>query len=97
MSTTTGKSSLLTIIALMQAVMYAVIWLWNEFVAVYITLIFPSMILLILLLAVIADWIEPSRIPRWYYILMIISVIIPVVIGAVFFFIYEGRFDFLSE
>lgn len=92
-----GRSSLLPIIGLFQAVLYAIIWLWNEFVAAYITLIFPSMILLLLLLAIIADWIEPSRIPKWYYMLMIISAVIPVLIGAIFFFIYEGKLDFLTE
>ena len=85
----------LFIVALAQAVIYTLIWLWNEYVATYITIIFPVMILLVLMLSTIAEWIEPSRIPRWYYKLMIISAIIPVLIGAIFYFLYQGRFDFL--
>ena|SRR5688572_4062718 len=85
----------LFIIGLAQAVIYCLIWLWHEYVATYITIIFPVMILLILMLSSIAEWIEPSRIPRWYYKLMIISAIIPVLIGAIFYFLYKGRFDFL--
>ncbi len=92
----TGLRNNLIIIALLQCVVHSGIWLWNEYVASYLTLIFPVMICIILLLSGIADWIEPSRIPGWYYILMIISIIIPILIGAVFYFIYDGKMDWLE-
>ncbi len=85
------------IIILSQAVIYLSIWLWDEYVASYITLIFPAMILVILILGLIADWIEPSRIPGWYYKIMIISIIIPVVIGVVFYYINDGRIGWLMK
>ncbi len=85
------------IIILAQAVIYLSIWLWNEYVATYITLIFPAMILAILVLALIADWIEPSRISGWYYKLMIASIIIPVIIGLVFYYINDGNIGWLVE
>ncbi len=85
------------IIILSQAVIYLSIWLWNEYVASYITLIFPAMILVILVLGLIADWIEPSRIPGWYYKIMIISIVIPVLIGVVFYFINDGKIGWLIK
>lgn len=85
----------LAIIVLMQAVVYSGLWLWNEYVAVYLTLIFPGMILVILIIAAIADLIEPSRIPGWYYGLMIVSIVTPVIIGAIFYYLYQGRLDWL--
>lgn len=85
----------LAIILLLQAVVYSGLWLWNEYVAVYLTLIFPGMILVILIIAAIADLIEPSRIPGWYYGLMIVSIITPLMIGALFYYLYEGRLDWL--
>jgi hypothetical protein len=87
----------LLITALIQSVVYAVIWLWNEYVASFLTLIFPSVILVVLILSKIADWIEPSRIPSWYYKVMIASIFIPPVIAAIFYFIYEGRIDWLKD
>ena len=86
----------LAIILLLQAVIYSGLWLWNEYVAVYLTLIFPGMILVILIIAGIADLIEPSRIPGWYYGLMIVSIVTPLLIGAVFYYMYEGRLDWLA-
>ena len=88
--------TILFITFLLQAVIYSGIWLWNEFVASYLTLIFPAMILVILIIAVIADLIEPSRIPKWYYTLMIISIITPLTIGGLFYYLYGGRMDWLT-
>ena len=86
----------LMIILLGQAVIYTSLWLWNEYVASYLTLIFPAVILFILIIAIIADLIEPSRIPAWYYGLMLISIITPLVIGAVFYYINDGRLEWLQ-
>ena len=93
----TPLAAKLLIASLLQAILYTGLWLWDEYVASYITLIFPVMMLVILLLTTIADWIEPSRIPKWYYVLMILSIIIPVVVGAVFYWIYEGKIDWIMN
>jgi len=85
----------LAIVVLLEAVIYSGLWLWNEYVAVYLTLIFPGMILVVLIIAGIADLIEPSRIPGWYYGLMIVSILTPVIIGSVFYYLYQGRLDWL--
>jgi hypothetical protein len=86
----------LAIIGLVQAVVYSGLWLWNEYIASYLTLIFPGMILAMLIFALIADLIEPSRIPGWYYVLMVVSIVTPVVIGAIFYFLYDGKLDWLA-
>ncbi len=86
----------IVIVILLEAVLYSGLWLWNEYVASYVTIIFPVMILGILVLSGIADLIEPSRIPGWYYLLMIASIIIPLIIGALFYYIYAGRIDWMS-
>jgi len=85
------------IIILAQAVIYLSLWLWDEYVASYVTLIFPAMIFVILILAGIADLIEPSRISRSYYKLMIISILIPIIIGIVFYYINDGHIGWLIE
>ena len=86
----------LGIVVLLQAVIYTGLWLWNEYVASYLSLIFPGVMLVILLIAFIADLIEPSRIPGWYYGLMIASIIIPILIGIIFYYLYGGRLDWLK-
>lgn len=85
----------LAIALLVQAVTYTGLWLWDEYVASYFTLIIPGVILIILILATISDFIEPSRIPGWYYGLMLVSIITPIVIGAVFYYLYDGHLEWL--
>ncbi|HZV68362.1 MAG TPA: hypothetical protein VFG10_02430 [Saprospiraceae bacterium] len=92
-----NHNQFLVISILGQSVLYLSLWLWNEYVASYMTLIFPVLILIILILALIADWIEPSRIPGWYYAVMIISILIPVLIGGVFYYINDGKIGWLIE
>jgi hypothetical protein len=86
----------LIIVVLLQAIVYSGIWLWNEYVASYLTLIFPGIIFVVLLIAAVADLIEPSRIPKWYYGLMIVSILTPLAIGGLFYYMYEGRLDWFG-
>lgn len=82
-------------VILIEAVICCALWLWDEYVASYLTLIFPGLILAVLIIAVLADLIEPARIPRWYYGLMIVSILTPLLIGTLFYFIYEGQLEWL--
>ena len=85
----------LLIVILLQAVVYSGLWLWNEYVASYFTLIIPGIILVILILATISDFIEPSKIPGWYYWIMFVSILAPLIIGALFYSLYGGYLDWL--
>lgn len=87
----------LWIVALAECIVFTAVWLWNEYVGTYLSIILPGVMLVILILSVIADWIEPSRIPRWYYYLMIMSIVIPLAIGIFFMYIYHGRLEWLME
>jgi hypothetical protein len=84
-------------IFLLQLIFYGLIWLWDEFVASYICLIFPVIIAAILLISWIADLIEPARVGGRYYLFMIVSIIAPVVVAAFFFFIFDGDVAWLRE
>ncbi len=85
----------LLIVILLQAVLYSGLWLWDEYVASYFTLILPGIILAILLLSTISDFIEPSRIPGWYYWIMFVSILTPLIVGALFYSLYGGQLDWL--
>lgn len=88
--------SYLPVIVLGQAVFYTLIWVWDEYVASYLTIIFPATFFVILLIAFIADLIEPSRIPKWYYLIMIVSILIPIIIGAIFLYILDFQLPWMD-
>jgi hypothetical protein len=82
---------------LIQLILYGLLWLWNEFIASYVCLIFPIIIAVILLISWIADLIEPARVGRRYYYFMAVSVLAPILAGAFFYFIFGGDVAWLQE
>lgn len=90
-------SNTLLIVALAECVIFCAVWLWNEYVATYATIILPGVMAAILIISLIADWIEPSRIPKWYYYIMVISILIPLVVGMFFVYIYGGNLSWMNR
>ena len=83
-------------IALVQVIVYAGLWLWNDYIASYMTIVLPAIILAILLISIIVELIEPSRISRKYFVIMGISVVIPLLTGLLFLWISGGRLSWLE-
>ena len=75
-------------IFLIQIVFYLILWLSDQYLAVLLSLIFGSICFFILLIASIAELIERSRISKWYFGLMIASVLAPVIIGGLMVLIF---------
>lgn len=92
----TPLSSKLLIVVLAESIGFSALWLWNEYVATYSTVILSGVMLVILLFSLIADLIEKSRIPKWYYYILVISIVIPLVIGMFFVYIYGGRLEWMK-
>lgn len=86
----------LTILALAEAVFFAGLWLWNAYVAGYMTIILPGVLFFVLLLSLVAEWIEPARLPQWYFKVMVISILVPILTGITICLIEGGRLDWLQ-
>jgi len=76
-----------------QFIAYALLWLWNDHVAMMLSLSFSIISLCILIISLLADAIEKSKVPRWYYTLMITSCITPIIVSIFFAVIKKGYFD----
>jgi hypothetical protein len=83
-------------IFLIQVILYTVIWLMNDYVASYMSVVIPAICLVILLIALIAEYIEPSGISRKYFWFMGISVITPLLVGGFFMFINRGYLEWMQ-
>ena len=62
---------------LIETIVYIVLWLWNEYVATILTLSFTAIAFFILAVSLISEAIERSKVPRWYFSYMLISVFTP--------------------
>jgi uncharacterized membrane protein HdeD (DUF308 family) len=86
----------LLIVVLVVSIVFALLWLWNPYVATYSTVILSGVMLVILLFSLVADLIEKSRIPKWYYYVLVISIVVPLLIGMFFIYIYGGNMEWMK-
>lgn len=83
-------------IFLIEFIIYCVLWLWDDYLASLLTAVFPIIFLFLLIISLIAELIERSKVPRWYYYFMGISVIAPILAALVFVFFMGADFEWLS-
>jgi hypothetical protein len=86
----------LTEIFFIQAICYLLMWLWNDFVASVITVSFTVIALFVLIISLIAELLERSKVPCWYFYVMFLSFLTPLSIGAFFWVIKQGVFDWMK-
>ena len=84
-------------IFLLQVIVYAVIWLWDEYVATYVCIVIPAVIGAALLLSLIVELIEPSKVPRRFFTILFISVLAPIITGVAFVLLYQGNLTWLDQ
>ena len=68
---------------LLQIVFYILLWIWNDYVASLVTAIFSSILFFILVISLLVEWIERSKVPRSYYLFMLVSIIAPILVSIV--------------
>jgi uncharacterized membrane protein YwzB len=62
-----------------------------------VTVILVPIFIGILLVSLVSEMIERSKVPKKYFLFLIVSIIIPILIGLFFLTIYEGQFDWLEK
>lgn len=81
---------------LIQFVLYIGLWLISDYIATLISVIFVVIFAAILIIAAISEMIEPSKVPRSYYIFMIVSILAPLLAGILFLSIIGGDLNWLK-
>ncbi len=83
-------------IFLFQIILYSCLWLIDEYVATFICITIPVIVLVVLIVSLMAELIEPSRISRKYFWIMGVSIAAPVLVGIGFYVMYDGELDWLT-
>ncbi len=81
---------------LVQFILYILLWLSSDYIATLISVIFIVVFAAILLVAGISELVEPSRVPRSYYFFMVVSILAPLLAGALFLLITGGDLIWLK-
>ena len=82
-------------IFMIQAILYLLVWLWNDYAATILSLSFAAIALFIVIIAFISELIEPSKVPRKYFYIMLISAFTPIIIGSFFMILKKGTLDWM--
>lgn len=77
-------------ILLIEIIFYFAVWMIDEYMATMISLIFGTICLMILLTSLVVDKIEKSNVPQWYYKVLTVSVIAPIVAAMIYSGIIGG-------
>jgi hypothetical protein len=64
-------------LALIELIIFLLLWLWDSFLAFYFTLALTFICSAVFIISLIAEWLERSRIDKFYFYAMAISVIVP--------------------
>lgn len=80
-------------IFLIQVLCYTLLWLFDNYAATLISIIFPVLFFFLLLVAGLAELIDRSKIPRWYFIFMILSILAPIITAIIFVTVVGADFD----
>ena len=71
-------------------------WLINDYMATLLTLIIGAIVFAVLVIALLSEAIERSKVPRWYFWVMGLSVLAPIASAFIYTLIFGGRFGFLE-
>ena len=80
-----------------QVIIWTSLWLIDEYLASLLTVVMVPIFFFILIVAVIAELIERSKVPKRYFGLMLMSIFIPLAIAIFTFFAFEGSYSWLQE
>ncbi len=80
---------------LIQFVCYLGLWLYDDYLGSLMSILLAGVFLVILLVSLIVEWIEPSRVPRKYFYMMGVSVLAPLLALVVYLGVMGGRVEWL--
>ncbi len=80
-----------------QCIAYFCLWLYNSYFGFMLSIIFGCIAAAILLISLVSEWIESSRVPRWYFKVIGISVLAPLASYMLYISIFGSTMSWLQK
>ena len=77
----------------MQTILYSIIWLSNEYLATLLTFAMVPIFLGITFISWLSDRVEASHVGGKYYLGMMVSIVIPLLVATFFVWLHDGVID----
>ncbi len=75
-------------IFLLEVVLYLGLWVVYDYLAFILSIIAAGVLFAALLFALAAEVVERSKVPRQFFVLMLLSIVAPLLAAAIFFLAY---------
>jgi len=72
-------------ISLVQIIFYSALWLVDDYFALLVSVILTVILFAVLVISIISELLERSKVPMSYFKMLGISILIPIVVGAFFY------------
>lgn len=82
-------------IFLLETIAWLGLWLLSNYVAALLTLILGAIVSAVLVIALISEAIEPSKVPKKYFQVMLLSILSIIVAAAIYVTLFGAQLDFL--
>ncbi|MBC7777058.1 MAG: hypothetical protein H7246_16620 [Phycisphaerae bacterium] len=84
-------------IFLLQIIGWLGLWLLSDYIAALLTLIIGAIVSAVLIIALISEAIERSRVPKKYFQVMALSILSIVVAAVIYTTLLGGHFEFITH
>ncbi|HOY05234.1 MAG TPA: hypothetical protein PLO67_07525 [Saprospiraceae bacterium] len=91
-----NRLSLLEIF-LLEMVVWIGLWLSNDYVATLLTLSIGAIVSAVLIIALISELIERTKVPRRYFWIMGLSILAPLLAAALYAWLFGGKLHFIEQ
>lgn len=91
-----NRLSLLEIF-LLEMIVWMVLWLSNDYLATLLTLSVGAIVSAVLIIALLSEAIERSKVPRQYFWIMAVSILAPLLAAALYALVFGGKLHFMEQ
>jgi len=81
---------------MIQVLFYVLLWIWDSYIATLLSATFMTIAFFILVVSLIAELLERSKVPKIYFWGMAISVFTPLFTAILFLFLNGGEMEWLK-
>ena len=74
-------------IFLIELILFMLLWFLDPLIAKIFTILVPSVCACVLIISLIAEMLERSKVPRLFYLALFVSIIAPLVAGGIMVFL----------
>ena len=82
---------------LVQLILYTLLWLYDDYVGLIISLVMAAILIALLFFSLIVELIEKSKVPRSFFIWMLISAFPPIIVSILFTIFSGGEFSWMDQ